>query len=273
MPCLSPIPSSRPATRWLVAGFVISALALLLWIQIGRLASDTEVVQLPPTDQLVEKFGTVIFENDGPSEQGSEIVSKWNKELRIVLVGDEFSKYRIFLDDHLRMISTLTGLEVNIFQDTSEGGINIFAFIGNRDTMIKYLDRFSKEEDIMGSTNGKICFALFRYKKDGIILAAGVFISNDYGEALVQQCILEEFTQILGMAADSELVRPSVFSRDDIDLTAITLTDRILVRTLYDDRIVPGASRVDTLAVAKEVIGGLVDAVRTGGTEALEKPR
>ena len=72
-----------------------------------------------------------------------------------------------------------------------------------------------------------------------------------------------------GLFADSDVVQPSIFSPDGAKLDHLPVNDKILLRTLYDPRIERGMKREDAMEIAREIIPGLVKAVRERGVEAL----
>jgi len=88
----------------------------------------------------------------------------------------------------------------------------------------------------------------------------------------MRSCLLEEMTQVLGLPADSDLIRPSIFSSRDW-AEELSINDKILVRALYDDRIEPGMTRAEAQPVIREVISDLVARVSAEGENALTHPR
>jgi len=59
-----------------------------------------------------------------------------------------------------------------------------------------------------------------------------------------------------------------MFSNEDLP-QALSINDKILVRTLYDPRIKPGMKRDESMKLAAEIIPELVRTVKERGVEAL----
>lgn len=78
-------------------------------------------------------------------------------------------------------------------------------------------------------------------------------MNNIGGDAQISHCLLEEFTQSLGLPNDSDKLRPSVFSEKD-KLQSLSLSDKILLSTLYHPRMMPSMKRNQALLVAKDII-------------------
>lgn len=105
-----------------------------------------------------------------------------------------------------------------------------------------------------------------------VIAQAIVLVSTDEPYDDNAACLLEEMTQALGLPNDSELVRPSIFNEWDF-LQRLPLNDRILVRTLYDERISPGMPREAAVSAVRAIIAELIARVRRDGPQALLPPR
>ena len=93
-------------------------------------------------------------------------------------------------------------------------------------------------------------------------------ISTDRELRYVTTCILEEISQALGLPMDTELIRPSILSNQDLP-QPMSINDKILVRALYDRRIRPGMPRDKALDVAKSIIPELIAGVQHEGEPAL----
>ena len=92
--------------------------------------------------------------------------------------------------------------------------------------------------------------------------------TNDYAQAVAliraehpdlvrQACIHEEMAQGLGLANDSLSARPSIFNDDD-EFALLTTHDELLLKMLYDPRLIPGQSAEEARPVVEEIARGLL---------------
>ena len=85
-----------------------------------------------------------------------------------------------------------------------------------------------------------------------------LIISSNMDDDYISLCIFKSLTQLLGFYNNSELIRPSVFSRWEWKMRELSINDRILVRTLYDRRMRVGMHRTEALDAARLIITELV---------------
>ena len=115
-------------------------------------------------------------------------------------------------------------------------------------------------QDVPGQDRGRLfstaaCAAQL-FHKDGAdeITGALVLIGTDIPGRERSHCILEEIVQIMGLPADACHYRPSLFCEGDERLTAMTEADKILLRTLYDERLKPGMTKAEAMPIARQII-------------------
>ncbi|MFT4784822.1 MAG: hypothetical protein ACI9IV_002572 [Paracoccaceae bacterium] len=77
-------------------------------------------------------------------------------------------------------------------------------------------------------------------------------IRAEHPDLLRTACLHEEIAQGLGLSNDSPAARPSIFN-DDEEFGLLTEHDELLLRILYDDRLVPGM----TAAQARPIVANL----------------
>jgi len=110
----------------------------------------------------------------------------------------------------------------------------------------------------------------WRTSLPSVIVRDLVVITNNLGDEMTRQCIEEELAQGLGLFADTDIVYWSIMneeSRDDV--ARLTLNDKILIRTLYDERLQIGMTREQAMPIVRQIIPELVAAVRERGEAAL----
>ena len=217
---------------------------------------------------LTAKFEEIVFGNDfGPD---SERVVKWGTSIKIVIATAIPDRLRQDLSDILSQARRLTGIDMRL---AKKGGRNsIYVHYAPHAQFVPILRRFypsrSKSLDWLRSAS---CFfsgipRSYEYKW------AVIGIADDLGEKETRSCIFEEIFQGLGPGKNSNALPPSISSIWDTQ-TELSLNDKIILRALYDPRITPGMARAQAMGIAREVIAGLVAAVKQKGEAALNHPR
>lgn len=101
---------------------------------------------------------------------------------------------------------------------------------------------------------------------------AFIFISNDLPHIEIRSCIAEELTHLVGLIGHSEAIRDSVIGSGP-SVERMSISDMLLIRTLYDPRLVAGMPKAEALRVASEIIPRLKQAYLVNGIEALHLRR
>lgn len=91
----------------------------------------------------------------------------------------------------------------------------------------------------------------------GTIVAGVVVIRSELPDALLQGCVEEELSQIMGLLNDDPAVRPSIFN-DDQEFALLTRHDELLLRILYDRRLAPGMTPAVAMPIVERIIAELL---------------
>lgn len=237
------------------AGIVLCAIA-------GPAGAGT----LPDVGRLVDAFDVVAFGSETKALKNRSVLLRWDTDeiavnmTQFMADGEKAPKpsaaqsfWTGFAWKHLKNLQNLTGLR---FVDS------IAAKKRPRLTIIYTARRFLAKVPIPGvdaklqqelAAPGGCYFLSFTGAKTGQLDRAFIVVNTDRGEAMIDHCLLEELTQSLGLPNDTDLVRPSIFSDHDT-LRALSVTDEILVRTLYHPRLHAGMERKAAMVVARLVI-------------------
>ena len=78
-------------------------------------------------------------------------------------------------------------------------------------------------------------------------------IRKEVPDLLLDACIEEELSQVMGVLNDDEQVRPSIFN-DDQEFALLTDHDTQLLRMLYDPRIKPGMSPDEAMPIIRDIL-------------------
>lgn len=104
---------------------------------------------------------------------------------------------------------------------------------------------------------GKCYFVSFA-GDNGVITHAHVVANRQLPLKALRHCLLEELTQSLGLPNDTDILRPSLFSDHD-HLQALSKTDAMLLKVLYNPLMTPGMPREAALWRAKGLLKRLID--------------
>ena len=96
------------------------------------------------------------------------------------------------------------------------------------------------------------CFFLSQADANDRINYALIMVNIDMDPALLNACLLEELTQVMGLPNDVDAYWPTIFQPIDTS-TELSVWDQLYLKTLYDPRIKPGMEPVDTLFTAKGI--------------------
>ena len=198
---------------------------------------------------LVRYFDTVVFGAEIDKKLASKVVAKWAGPLHISIQGRVKKTHRVLIRKHARTLARLTGLTF----EAPKTGHNLYVLFVRRAEMakvpIKGVDPRLLEK--LAAPAG--CYFISAKKPPSRIILSYIVVNAEREERAIEHCLLEELTQSLGLPNDSDMARPSIFS--DLDqLTELSRTDKILVKSLYDPHMKAGLSRGPALGVAKAII-------------------
>lgn len=256
----------RRKAFWFSAVFVGLCAAVLTLM----LRYDVPTDRLASIQRLVEQFDAVVFYNDFEPGVSRPRLYKWRQPVMINLKGVAGAKYKNVVKTHASVLSRLAGLPFLVFQNSDESG-NVILHFDRRSSMMAIMSAYHPDQSRMEEIVNSAACLLFRWQDldAGATSRAVAMIPSDYEPEHVSECVLEELTHSFGLPHNSELVHPSVFAAEDTPNQQLTLNDKILVRTLYDERITPGMPRAEALVMARTVITELVAKVKAEGETAL----
>ncbi len=102
---------------------------------------------------------------------------------------------------------------------------------------------------------------VFAFSAPGVPIYTGAVavIRAEHPDLMRRSCIDEELAQGMGLANDSPVARPSIFN-DDEEFALLTTQDALMLRMLYDPRLIPGMTEADAQGtvevIAAELLGG-----------------
>ena len=104
-----------------------------------------------------------------------------------------------------------------------------------------------------------LCLVLAFSQNDSPEYAQAVaLIRGEHPDLMRLACIHEELAQGLGLANDSPRARPSIFN-DDEEFGLLTSHDELLLKMLYDDRLVTGMEAAEAAPIARVIATELMN--------------
>ena len=240
-------PRVRLACHWLgrpVSRAAICGLALIL-LGSGGLSDE----------RLIRNFDLVVFRSE--YRQGVEDhLRKWVVPIRIYLdtrAGDAALHKRL-VERHVRHLAMITGHDIRIVDELRAA--NIVAVFERESKLAEVVQElFPAADNLTKIFRTSVCLGSFDTNRRFEIIKAFVIIPPDRAASRgkLPACIVEEFTQVLGLPNDSAEVYPSIFNDRSVD-DELTEQDVILIRLLYDPRLRPGMRREDVLRLARRIL-------------------
>jgi hypothetical protein len=206
-------------------------------------------------DQLVTDFDLIIFHTEFGTPMDTKI-HKWITPIRIFLDAraGPVELERKQLEEHVRLLRRLTGLTIEFVSKPTDG--NLMFVFDTHDRLIGSVNRYLGQP-IGGwkDLHGSLCFGMFGVHdaKEINFALIGIPIDQVMSLGKLQDCVIEETTQVLGLPNDSDKVYPSVFN-DHSPQTTLTDNDETLVRLLYSPRLQVGMSRAEALKIVRKIL-------------------
>ncbi|MFZ1415724.1 MAG: DUF2927 domain-containing protein [Defluviicoccus sp.] len=215
--------------------------------------SQSPYAPLPPFEAVVDQFVDVAFSNEHGPSRG--IVQKWSVPPTMGFFARpdyDAAPHLTRFDGVAAEIADLTGLALELTPKARPVSLRV-GFYPRSD--FHKLPIAQDTADVQRFLNTSACVALTMTTSgtSGEIGTGAIVIGTDISPGLQRHCILEEFVQVLGLPNDACHYRPSLFCEDDM-VNDMTPADQILLKALYDDRIVAGTRRDNALPLVRQVI-------------------
>ena len=247
---------------WLV--FSSAAAGVLIWLS-WPWAMTAPRDSVGSAQDLTRKFEMLAFHSASGQERFH--VMRWRSAIVFRVHGSVPQELTRNLDQDLRELSALTGLELRIMDRGERANVDIH-FVPKS----KFLDvaaLYPPYKPYLSERLQKaMCFVSHEWTVKNVRSRAYIAISIDRPIDQTQSCLLHELTHLVGLGAHSNFLRPSILSLPD-DLTELSVNDKILVLTLYDGRIPPGTPKAEAMETATTVIAELVERLKAQGEAAL----
>ena len=138
----------------------------------------------------------------------------------------------------------------------------IVRFVTHRDLIQQVLKSFGSVAKDQSLPEGINCFAIPRGRNNiGIV---DIFVTSDSGTRSRDLYMLHETMNALGLIGHHQSFALSILYYRDPDKQAFSITDKLLLRTLYDLSVVARMSRMKAVLTAKRLIVGFREELLSG---------
>ena len=204
---------------------------------------------------IVDSFLEIALKNEHSARKG--VVRKWTTDIRYVFdhrVGNEAFNEKL-TRMHLQQLAEITGVSIQPAKNRLEANLQIVFSTEQRLAVELKKDFHFGDREIDYMKRHSVCLGQFSTTPQGAIRQAIVIIPVDRARAkgLLLSCIVEELTQIMGLPNDSAAVYPSIFNDQSIYIL-LTGLDYLLLKVLYDPRVMPGMNSQQVLPVLRKIV-------------------
>ncbi len=242
-------------------------LTFFMALLIAALWSPPSHGQEPLTNaKILRDFNIIAFGNEYTLRRYDH-VRKWKKPIRIGIQGSKYPPYfENFVNAHIRDLWELTGHPIELYysfnkqkagtlaKDFAPDKANFLLFYLPASDIYKAVGKYfgNDPKQVQFMIDNSTCFAKFFTKQNEITAAIAVFPDHRPKEHM-RACVVEELTQVLGLANDSDSVNPSIFN-DRSPYLELTDHDKWMLRLLYDPRITAGMPRQEAITTGSIIL-------------------
>jgi len=220
-------------------------------------ARDYHLPYIKTIDYIEGVFFDIALK--GEYSQLPPVLKKWEEPLRVWVYqeGDSSNEsyYTYLLHRHFRLLSALTGLNIQFESNKALSNVKVYIAPTQRLESILLKD-FNREVELLGEV---VCFGSIRYGlKDAVIKKGFIFVPSDaFNLNNILPCVIEETTQMLGLLNDSKFARNTIFSDQTPD-KYLTGLDYILLRLMYHPDLKSGMSSVELSPIIRRQLNKMM---------------
>ncbi|BBT80703.1 hypothetical protein WP8S18E11_23690 [Aeromonas veronii] len=213
-------------------------LALLLLLA-GHSAQADERWQ--SDSYLTESFMAIAMEREYGEARQTRF-ARWQQPIRLLLVNESGDKplQADVVKIQAAHLARITGHPISMVSSKP----NLTLIMTDYSKMKSWANRTMGGDPSVGmALKEGLCLANFATNAKHEISRATIIIPVDYSRAKGRflDCVVEEFTQVMGLPNDSDKVFPSIFNDNSID-SFLTGLDYVLLKMAYHPALKPGMS-------------------------------
>lgn len=224
-------------------------------------AATPSAAETLSAEKMLDAFARIAFGNEHEPDADPRL-QKWVSPIRwrayeaVPLTEGE----RGFFNRHIERLAGLTGLDFAPAESWPDANFIVY-FVeeaGYEAALARHLD--PNRRHLLPRLAATTCAGVQRNHRVTHALEyalAIIPVERARARGLVEACIAEETTQLLGLPNDADDVADTLFN-DKGNARDLTPLDAMLVRLLYHRRLQPGMRRAEALAVARGVLPGLL---------------
>lgn len=218
----------RRGSRWLLA---------LLLLLAGHTSHADERWQ--SDSYLVESFMAIAMEREyGEAKQTR--FARWQQPIRLQLINESGDKplQAEVVKVQAAHLARITGHPISMVTAKP----NLTLIMTDYSKMKSWANRtMGNDPSVNIALKEGLCLANFATNPQHEISRATIIIPVDYSRAKGRflDCVVEEFTQVMGLPNDSDKVFPSIFNDNSID-SFLTGLDYVLLKMAYHPALKPG---------------------------------
>ncbi len=205
---------------------------------------------------LIESFMTIAMEREyGEAKQTR--FARWQQPVRLKLVNESGDKplQAEVVKVQAAHLARITGHSITLVSDNP----NLTLIMTDYQRMRSWANRtMGGDPSVNMALKEGLCLANFATNKQHEINRATIIIPVDYSRAKGRflDCVVEEFTQVMGLPNDSDKVFPSIFNDHSVD-SFLTGLDYVLLKLAYHPALKAGMNSEEVRAALPVAIKAL----------------
>ena len=233
-------------------------------------------------DDLARNFETIAFFGEysrggatplrRPGSSG--LLSRWKSPVRIrtefgaSVSLEQRQKDQASITSYAARLARITGHPISTVPDTARNNANFYVFVAGEDDgdfitrrLKQLIPNISQAELDLFTNLPRSLYCLVVAVSDArsaqTYTRAVALIRAEHPDLVRLSCIQEEIAQGLGLPNDSPRARPSIFNDDD-EFALLTNHDELLLKMLYDPRLIPGMTADEARPVVRIIARDLM---------------
>jgi hypothetical protein len=205
---------------------------------------------------LVESFMAIAMEREyGEAKQTR--FARWQQPIRLQLINESGDKplQAEVVKVQAAHLARITGHPISMVTAKP----NLTLIMTDYSKMKSWANRtMGNDPSVNIALKEGLCLANFATNPQHEISRATIIIPVDYSRAKGRflDCVVEEFTQVMGLPNDSDKVFPSIFNDNSID-SFLTGLDYVLLKMAYHPALKPGMSSDEIRAALPTALADL----------------